>query len=743
MIQVLSHPARWGKPLRYLAYAFAGLMTLLVVIRTEFWIAGVALIGLIFVYERWLERDKRKVSEPEGSERLRQIAFAAQVVSIVALTVPTFIWPVAIVSIAILALGHVTAHRVRNAPPRWLRGVTFVLLHLVFVWMFIGLFSGQPYPQAQAAMLAMAVVSFELFKRLNLYSGMGIGLINLYVAATLSRDLTFALFLIAYVALVLAFLWRADSEDGLKDNPVVLKARTPSRSLPQRVTGGFRRWQRFGLVASLSVVLVFFFTPRFSGYPLVPPFSIQAPISARPSAQVIPPALQLVNVENGGTPYVDGGDYYYGFVNNLDLSYRGRLSDAIMMYVQSPVWSYWRGYAFDHYDGRTWSMSNAELKTFNTGRTRRFILKPQATNELSFVQSFYIVRDMPNILWAGGDPAMVLFPAEEIAQDVTGGLRIGAYLPAGMVYSVISTMQLFPPETLRAAEGDYPAPISEQYLQLPDTVTERTQQLARDLTADLPTTYDRVIAIRDHLLVSYPYDFYPPPQAPNTDAVDQFLFVDQRGVCEHYASAMIVLLRTLGIPARFAVGYGSGDYNTLTGYYEVRADDAHAWVEVYFPSLGWVPFDPTPGWNGDPQTGRMNRWIFSDLMRNVELPQIDLGNVMQGGLAAFSLILQPLLMVAGLTGLGAAGWFFYRWWRKRTATGYSKGLIQTDPARRRIFALYRQTQRRLGSYRPATQTVQEHAQVKPALDDLARWVDLAAYNPKPLPPGEPTIKPEA
>jgi hypothetical protein len=84
-----------------------------------------------------------------------------------------------------------------------------------------------------------------------------------------------------------------------------------------------------------------------------------------------------------------------------------------------------------------------------------------------------------------------------------------------------------------------------------------------------------------------------PPLPKGKDAVDQFLFVDQRGFCEQIGTSLVVMLRSLGIPARLAVGYAAGERNPFTGLYEVRAKDAHAWAEVYFPGVGWQAFDPT------------------------------------------------------------------------------------------------------------------------------------------------------
>ncbi|MBA3871401.1 MAG: DUF3488 domain-containing protein [Anaerolineae bacterium] len=705
-------------------WAIAIVAVIAFMVKTEFWIFGVAVLGLAYMLPRLRKRNSR-LFEPEQSARLRQIAFGAQATTILALAWPTHLWVVAIISIGILAIGHRTAYRMRNKPPKWLRFMTFVGLHAAFAWMFVGLFSGQPYPQAQVAMLAMALVSFELYQRLNLYSGMGIGLINLYVAATLSRDLAFAAFLLVFVGMMLAFLWRADVEDGLKDNPIVLK---PVAKQKLRLLSISKTWGRFAVFASACVVGVFIFTPRFAGYPIVPPFSFQLPISAPPSAQVINPAIPLFKAE-GATTTTQGEEYYAGFDQQLDLSYRGRLSDTIMMYVQSPAWSYWRGYAFDHYDGRNWSESDNTLRPYYAGRSGRFSLNFNPTGQKTFVQTFYVAHDMPNVLWAGGKPLAAFFPSRELALDTSGGIKTGEALQAGTVYSIESTNRIFEPDSLRQATGTMPEIIRSHYSQLPDTTTARTRELAESLTKDKATTYDKVIAVRDYVMNTYPYDYFPPAQPPNTDAVDQFLFVDKRGVCEHFTSAMVVLLRAAGIPARFVVGYGSGTYNAITGYYEVHANDAHAWVEVYFPGLEWVPFDPTPGWTGDPQTGPVKRWVFSDLMSGLELPSIPFGQIFQASVSAIGIVIRPLIVLAVLAGIVGGIWYGWRRWKRWTFTGYTSGLIHKDKARRQIFAAYRKAQRQLKSYRDPKQTVQEHARTTPELDALAALVDIAAYRP--------------
>jgi hypothetical protein len=120
-------------------------------------------------------------------------------------------------------------------------------------------------------------------------------------------------------------------------------------------------------------------------------------------------------------------------------------------------------------------------------------------------------------------------------------------------------------------------------------------ELAAKISAGDTTEYDRVAAVQAWIRSHTTYDLNVPADPPGVDAVDRFLFVTRRGFCEQIASSMAIMLRTLGIPTRLVTGYGPGQRNPLTGYFEVRQSDAHAWVEVFYPGVGWVPYDPTFG----------------------------------------------------------------------------------------------------------------------------------------------------
>ncbi len=162
------------------------------------------------------------------------------------------------------------------------------------------------------------------------------------------------------------------------------------------------------------------------------------------------------------------------------------------------------------------------------------------------------------------------------------------------IYQTESLVPVVGEVQLRAAGSDYPAWVRDRYLALPDKVPARVIALARDLTATEPTPYDRARAIESYLR-TFPYNLDLPPPKHDRDVVDYFLFDLQQGYCDYYATSMVVLARAAGLPARLAVGYYIGTYDEVNHRYVVSEADAHAWVEIYFPSYGWIEFEPTAG----------------------------------------------------------------------------------------------------------------------------------------------------
>lgn len=179
-------------------------------------------------------------------------------------------------------------------------------------------------------------------------------------------------------------------------------------------------------------------------------------------------------------------------------------------------------------------------------------------------------------------------------QQVTGVVAAGG-LKRGDVYEAVGSVSIATEEDLRAAGTGYPAWVRTAYLDLPEDLPARVRRLALRLTRSASTPYDKAVAIESYLR-TIPYDLDVPDTPYRRDTIDYFLFDLRRGYFDYHASAMVVMLRSLGIPSRLAVGYVLQDRerDVDTDRYRVTEASAFAWPEVYFPGLGWVEFNPTP-----------------------------------------------------------------------------------------------------------------------------------------------------
>ena len=145
---------------------------------------------------------------------------------------------------------------------------------------------------------------------------------------------------------------------------------------------------------------------------------------------------------------------------------------------------------------------------------------------------------------------------------------------------------------LVAVSQTYPSFIVDRYLQLPRRLPERVHSLANEIVQDADSSYEKALAIQSYLR-QFPYDLEVASPPPGRDVVDFFLFDVQRGYCDYYASAFVVLARSVGVPSRLAIGYAMGSYRAESKCYVVVERDAHSWPEIYFGEYGWIPFEPT------------------------------------------------------------------------------------------------------------------------------------------------------
>ncbi len=249
---------------------------------------------------------------------------------------------------------------------------------------------------------------------------------------------------------------------------------------------------------------------------------------------------------------------------------------------------YWRSLTYDRYFGQGWSTSAMELAEYKAGE---LLIEAEAPNTRVLRQEVRIIGELGNVVYVDGqlisldqDFEVAWRPPDELFAATT----------KERIYRADSRLPVYTVEALRADSADYPEWILERYLQLPDSTPERVRALARDLTATQPTPYDRATALENYLR-QFPYTLDVPKPPARADIADYFLFDLQKGYCDYYATAMVVLARAAGLPARMVVGYANGRYDMSSARYIVTEADAHAWVEVYFPTFGWIEFEPTGG----------------------------------------------------------------------------------------------------------------------------------------------------
>ncbi|MBI2764733.1 MAG: transglutaminase domain-containing protein [Chloroflexi bacterium] len=182
-------------------------------------------------------------------------------------------------------------------------------------------------------------------------------------------------------------------------------------------------------------------------------------------------------------------------------------------------------------------------------------------------------------------------------------------LNEGDTYNTVGSESKATAEQLMAAGTDYPAWVKDRYLQLPKSLPQRVRDEAKNVAGDA-SPYVQAQAVETYLR-TFPYNLQVEAPPPGRDATDWFLFDLKAGYFDYQATAMTVMLRALGIPARIAVGYVLDTNEVKETTYTVRKDDAYSWVEVYFPKYGWVTFNPTSnkdagGAGGGFGTGRLD-----------------------------------------------------------------------------------------------------------------------------------------
>jgi transglutaminase-like putative cysteine protease len=258
---------------------------------------------------------------------------------------------------------------------------------------------------------------------------------------------------------------------------------------------------------------------------------------------------------------------------------------------------YWRSIVYETYKENSWFAPDGQSVDFSPEGEN---LLPTDLPGRETVEVYFAPRGAAlKTLYLPPQPVWVNRTAEVRGAIVEGELvdvysvDLSSYVYEGESYLARTSIASPTATQLREAGEQYPAWVIERYLLLPDSITDRTLQLAETITDGLENQYDRTVAITRWLRSNIEYQRVTEAPPEGVDPVDWFLFDYGIGFCNYYASAEVVMLRSLGIPARVAAGFARGDYQPSTATYDVYAEDAHSWPEVYFPGVGWVEFEPT------------------------------------------------------------------------------------------------------------------------------------------------------
>lgn len=295
------------------------------------------------------------------------------------------------------------------------------------------------------------------------------------------------------------------------------------------------------------------------------------------------------------------------FGRSLTLGGERNVTAQPVMQVASVEGRYWRAVAFDTFTGRQWlntATAEVEYDADETIPVINWTARSVVTQTVTMLApSGSILFGAPDIVRASvpmaglETPVLSLPAAEEIAPgegEITWS-RSRTPLNEGDRYTVASNYTAVTIRELRESGADYPAQITETYLQLPETFSPRVAALAQEVTQGQETSYDIAKALERFLRSNYEYNEEIAAPTAEQDPIEYFLFDIRQGYCDYYATSMAVMLRSLGIPARTASGYAEGTYDNETNTFIITERDAHTWVEVYFPQYGWIEFEPTAG----------------------------------------------------------------------------------------------------------------------------------------------------
>ena len=449
---------------------------------------------------------------------------------------------------------------------------TFIgaIVHLVLLVMLIRLFSAQ----RDRDHYLLAALAFVM----------------VLAAAVLTVDSTFLFALAGFVLVGVATFVLMEMLHAARHSPV--QAREPS------VHHAYRKLS-FAIAAVAPMLLVFIFVLAGMIFFILP----------RVSAGYM-------------SAYTGGNDLASGFSDRVELGSIGQIqkSKTVVMHVQidgDSAGAYQfklRGVTLNHFDGRRWSITRDKTLLMR-GHDGSFNLQRQESSSEKGRLLHYRVAMEPllsDVFFLLATPRTLQGNYRTLAEDGEEDVfDLDSEHPVTR-YEADSIMRTPLRKSLQEENSGHAPEISKQYFQLPP-LDPRIQKLALQITGPVSAPLDKASAVETYLRMHYGYTLQLPQQA-SQDPISDFLFARKEGHCEYFASAMAVMLRSIGIPSRLVNGFSGGEFNDLTSHYVIRESDAHSWVEAHIPGQGWMEFDPTPSAAVQPHSRWGRFLLYMDAM---------------------------------------------------------------------------------------------------------------------------------
>ena len=407
---------------------------------------------------------------------------------------------------------------------------------------------------------------------------------------------------------------------------------------------------------------------------------------------------------------------------------------------------HWRSLSYEVYTGRGWTLSEEREEPLSANE---LIPLPEAAGTLELVQDINWLRDERLVRYTLGYPVQFDHDVSLRWRGLDDFVRARG---SSTNYLVTTRVSVASPDELReAVTADVPAIILSRYTQLPENLPQRIRDLAQDVAGDLDNPYDQARTI-ERFLRQYPYSLEIEPAPASIDPVDYFLFDLQSGYCDYYASAMVVLARSLGLPARIAVGFLSQPPDEI-GMQTIRQSNGHSWAEVYFAGYGWVEFEPTAGFTSPHDVAYEQDWgtrppedFVHDFGETAPLPERD---PIQRPIDWKTILTRVGMVVFIAVGIGA----FWLWQQRRVEAEDSVlkiyGRLQSQAQKLDYPALPHQTptefnealQANLDTFSDHPKSQEQAAAVKPLAARLTELFSLHQYanDPEDLSPEARTL----